>query len=401
MKFLHIASDSEVKEGSTTDIYFVRTLEILKSKGLDNRRVVMELTPGKLPEKWNWGVLTGTTEFLKLLEGLMVDVHVMDEGTVFREKDDFQIRLPIAYIEGKYVDFCIYETPSLGLLCQSSGVSTAAAHVRTKAWKALLVAFGARRMHPAICPMLDWATYVGGFDAVSTIKGAEVIGEKPVGTMPHSLILVYGDPIEAWKAFDEVIDPIVSRIMLVDTFYDEKIESIMAAETLKDRLDGVRLDTPSSRRGNMEEIVKEVRWELDLRGYKDVKIVVSGGIDDKNIGPLMEAGAEAFGVGTSVSNAPTIDFAADIVEVDGNPFVKRGKLSGRKQVWRCRRCYTYKVTLEDSGMPNCWKCGGETDPLLNMAIVDGKKVREIPTANTARSYVLKQLESMKAAWGES
>lgn len=49
-----------------------------------------------------------------------------------------------------------------------------------------------------------------------------------------------------------------------------KIESIMVAETIK-KLNSVRLDTPSSRRRKMEDIVREVRWELDIRGYGMLK----------------------------------------------------------------------------------------------------------------------------------
>jgi len=94
------------------------------------------------------------------------------------------------------------------------------------------------------------------------------LGLKPQGTMPHALIIAFGNQVEAWKAFDEVIEPDVPRIMLVDTFYDERIEALMAAQTLGERLHGVRLDTPSSRRGNMKQIVEEVRWTLDIHGYK-------------------------------------------------------------------------------------------------------------------------------------
>jgi nicotinate phosphoribosyltransferase len=62
----------------------------------------------------------------------------------------------------------------------------------------------------------------------------------------------------------------------------------MAAETLGKDLYGVRLDTPSSRRGNIRRIAEETRWTLDLHGYKHVKIFVSGGLDENNIRELKE-----------------------------------------------------------------------------------------------------------------
>jgi len=86
-------------------------------------------------------------------------------------------------------------------------------------------------MHPAITPMLDYAAYIGGFDGVSSILSAEVIGTRPMGTMPHALIIIMGSQEEAWKAFDRHVEEGVPRIALIDTFADEKTEAIKAAET--------------------------------------------------------------------------------------------------------------------------------------------------------------------------
>src|SRR6059036_1642320 len=147
--------------------------------------------------------------------------------------------------------------------------------------------------------------------------------------MPHSLIIAMRDQVKAWKSFNKHMPKKVPRIALVDTYFDEKTEAILAAEALGKDLYGVRLDTPSSRRGNFAEIVREVRWELDSRGFNKVKIYVSGGLNDESIKRLSDAGADGFGVGTSVSNAPTIDFALDIVESEGRLVAKRGKLGGK------------------------------------------------------------------------
>ncbi len=395
MKIFLIASDEEIKSGYTTDVYFERTEKILKEKGMDKVNVVAEVTTGGLPEGKKWGVLTGVIEAIKLLEGCKINFYSMPEGSVFRSNDFYGIREPVAFIEGPYIEFCKLETPLLGFLCQSSGVSTKAAHIRIKAWKNLLIAFGARRMHPAISPMLDWASYVGGFDGVSTLKGASIIGAEPTGTMPHSLIIVFGSQVEAWKSFDEIMPEKVPRIMLVDTFWDEKLESLEAAKLLKNKLYGVRLDTPSSRRGNMKEIIREVKWELKSRGYENVKIIVSGGVDEENIVDYIEAGADGFGVGTSVSNAPTVDFALDIVEVNGKPISKRGKFSGKKQVWRCTDCFIDIVKLWNEGMPKCPKCGKEMKPMLIKFIENGSVLEKLPNAKEAKEYVLKQLEIIR------
>jgi nicotinate phosphoribosyltransferase len=119
--------------------------------------------------------------------------------------------------------------------------------------------------------------------------------------------------------------------MLCDTYEDEKKEAIEAAEALGDALDSVRLDTTGSRRGDFREIIEEVRWELDIRGYDDVGIFVSGGIGVKEVLELRDV-ADGFGVGGSIASVPPVDFSLDIVEVEGELAGKRGEKSGKKEV---------------------------------------------------------------------
>jgi len=394
MRLFHYATDEEVKTGKTTDIYFVRTKQVLEAKGLDKLKVVAEVTPGEIHDGWPWGILCGIEEEARLLEGCPINVYAMPEGSVFYPTDHKGVREPIIMIEGPYGDFCLLETPLLGLLCQSSGVATRAARIKKVAGEKFVLSFGIRRMHPVLSPMLDRAAYIGGFDGISSLIGAETVGVKPSGTMPHALIVAFGDQVKAWKAFDEIMSPEVPRVALVDTYFDEKTESIMAAEALKDRLSAVRLDTPGSRKGNFAEIVREVRWELDVRGHKHVKIFVSGGLNEETVRVLSDAGADAFGVGTAVSNAPTIDFAMDIVEIDGKLCAKRGKLGGRKQVWRCPKCLADTILPFDTSQPKCPRCGGKTESMLKPLIKNGKIVAKLPKPGDIREYVLEQISKL-------
>jgi nicotinate phosphoribosyltransferase len=394
MRVFHHATDEEIKRGLTTDVYFSRTNQIIEAKKLDRLNALAEVTSGKLPDGWPWGVLCGIEEVAHLFEGVPVDVYSMPEGSIFYSADYRGVREPVMFIDGSYGDYCLLETPMLGLICQASGVASRAARIKRLAGEKAVVAFGIRRMHPALSPMLDRAAYIGGFDGVSSLMGAKIIEDKPMGTMPHALIIMFGNQVEAWKAFDEIISSDVPRVALVDTYYDEKIESIMAAEALKDRLHGVRLDTPGSRKGNFVEIIREVRWELDVRGYKNVKIFVSGGLDEETVKVLSEAGAEAFGVGTAVSNAPTVDFAMDIIELEGRLVAKRGKLGGKKQVWRCPECLVDAVLPFNLPKPECAECGGETEPMLKPLIEKGKIVAELPTPREIRGYVLEQIKKL-------
>lgn len=394
MRIFHCASDEEIKKGETTDIYFVRTKQILEAKKLDKLNAVAEVTAGGLPNEWRWGILCGIEEEARLFEGYPVNVYTMPEGSILYPSDNHGVREPVMFIEGPYGEFCTLETPMLGLICQASGVATRAARVKKAAGKKIVMAFGIRRMHPALSPMLDRAAYIGGLDGLSSLSGAKAVNAKPMGTMPHALIIAFGDQAKAWKAFDEVMPSDVPRVALIDTYFDEKTEAIIATETLKDRLYGVRLDTPGSRKGNFPELIREVRWELDMRGYQHVKIFVSGGLNEEKIAVLREVGADGFGVGTAVSNAPTIDFAMDIVELEGKLVAKRGKLGGKKQVWRCPNCLVDSVLPFKSSQPSCAECGGKTKPMLKPLIENGKIVAELPKPSEIRGYVLEQLERL-------
>src|SRR5437870_5718220 len=351
----HVASDAEIKRGEVSDVYFARTVQILVARH-DRQRVKAGVYLKSLPADYAWGVLAGIEEAAALLEGLPVDVSAMDEGTVFGPHE------PVLVIEGTYIEWAEYETALLGLLCQASGIATKAARCKRAAGDRAVISFGARRMHPALAPMIERNAFVGGCDGVAVTKAAELIDADPTGTIPHALVLMFGDTVEALKAFHEVIDAKVRRVALIDTLQDEKFEAIRVAEALGKDLYAVRLDTPSSRRGDFFRIIEEVRWELDSRGFEHVKIIASGGVDEYEILHLNPV-VDAYGVGTSIANAPVLNFALDIMEIEGRPMAKRGKRSGAKQVYRCRGC-GQTVVLPAAKAPGRCPCGGEREALL-------------------------------------
>lgn len=383
-RIFHVADDDSIKRGEVTDIYYKRTREIVEKKGLADKWVVMDIHAYNLPRNYDWAVLAGIEESARLFEGLNVDVKAMREGTVFKKYE------PVLRVEGPYGEFGVYESSVLGLLRHASSIATKAARCKKAAAGKGVIFFGIRALHPAITPMADRSAFIGGCDHVSGTYGARLISEQPVGTIPHELILLFGDQVEAWKAFDEVIPVEVPRIALCDTWYDETVEALMAAKTLGKRLFGVRFDTPSTRRGDMRRIIEEARWILDLNGYSDVKIVLSSGVDEYRIAELHDV-VDVFGVGTSIACPPSIDFAFDIVEVDGRAVSKRGKLPGRKEVYRCLNHHHHNLVPSDAVVDKCPVCGGDVESLLKPLIEDGKIVAELPSPRDIRSYLLEQL----------
>ena len=366
-------NEEEIRKGVTTDVYFEYARDALKFAKI-NPVVTMEVFTRNNPFGASWAVVSGIYEVAKLLQGLPVDVDAMEEGEVFLTDPEFAVNEPVLRITGKYQDFGIYENPVLGFLCQASGVCTKAARLAYLAQGKMIISFGTRRVHPALAPIVERSSILGGLDSVSNVLGARLLKRKASGTMPHAFILCVGDEAKAWRIFDQALPEDIPRIVLVDTISDEKFASILALKTLGSRLYGVRLDTPGSRRGDMRKLVQEVRWELRLRGGENVKIIVSGGIDEKDVVELRDW-VDGFGIGTSVSAAPVIDFSCKIVEIQDEsgrriPRAKRGDLAGKKNVFRDSETMSDVVTTSDNS-PD-----GRHVPLLSPLVRNGKIVRE-------------------------
>ena len=366
-------SDQTIKNGECTDIYFVRTEETLRLAKI-NPVVSMEVTASALPELW--AVFCGLSDVIALLEGLPVTVDAMPEGTIFLKNE------PVLRISGKYRDFCRYETAILGFLCHASGVASAAAHITLAAHGRPVYSFGSRRQHPSIARMIERAAWIGGVDGVSNTCAPE--GIPVVGTMPHAFVMCYKKPEDAWRSFDKHTPEEVPRIMLCDTYCDEKTESLRAAEC---GATAVRLDTPRSRRGNMRSIMEEVRWELDAHGYPEVKIFLSGGVTRDDVIVYQDI-VDSFGVGGAIANAPVIDLGMDIVEIEGTPKAKRGKRSGVKQV--------YELPDGQHRMqPAIQKSPERGKALIEPYIKNGKIVKN-DDMQEARKRVLQRLPTLSA-----
>jgi nicotinate phosphoribosyltransferase len=315
---------TEILTGDSADVYFARADEILAKEGLDPL-VVMEVFSRQA------GVLCGIDEAKVLLAHALgaageqdAVVEALDDGDIFAPKE------VVLRIRARYRSFGLYETAILGMLAQSTGWATAAREVVEAAAPEPVICFGARHLHPEITDALDYAAIIGGCVGASTPAGARLAGLNPTGTMPHSLVLIFGDTVRAAEAFDRHLGPDVPRIVLVDTFKDEAEESLRVARALGDRLYGVRLDTPSERGRVTPDLVLEVRARLDQAGYGHVRIIVSGGLDPDRIRFFkeMRAPVDSFAVGSYISGAHPVDFTGDLKEIDGQPIAKRGRIPG-------------------------------------------------------------------------
>jgi nicotinate phosphoribosyltransferase len=310
------ATGSEIEQGLTSDIYFIRSRDLLGSMNLSDTVVTAEIFSSRA------GVLAGIDEALYLLRNCDLEIWALAEGDLMGKKE------VVMRIKGRYSDFGIYETPLLGILSSSSGWATAARSCKDAAGERMVISYGARHLHPSVAPVMERAAVIGGADACSCVLGALLLGRAPVGTMPHAAFLIAGDTVKLAQAYDQFVPVDAPRIILVDTFKDEAEESLRVAEALGEKLNGIRLDTPGERGGVTAGLVREVRARLNQAGFSHVQIIVSGGLNLERITALGEAGADVFGVGSFISRAPAIDMTMDIKEVNGKAMAKRGRIPG-------------------------------------------------------------------------
>jgi len=307
--------------GKTADIYFPRTVEILKKEAI-NPIATMEIFPRQA------GILCGMEEVKALLEKVLpegsCEVWALAEGEPFNRKE------VVLRIKAPYQSYGTYETTYVGILAHCSGWATAARGCVNAAQGTQVISFGARHVHPSVVGVMEYSAIVGGCNGCASTVGAELAGMKPIGTIPHALIIIMGSTVQATLTFDKYMPSEVPRIALVDTFEDEVRESVTVAKAMQGRLQGVRLDTPSERGRVTADLVKEVRAWLDLEGFNEVKIVASGGLDPERIRYFIDEGApvDIFAVGSYISDAKPIDFTADLHEVGGKPIAKRGRMPG-------------------------------------------------------------------------
>jgi nicotinate phosphoribosyltransferase len=310
-----------VLTGYTADNELHRALTILRNEGI-NPEVVVEFTAGR------GGIFCGISEVKTLLDRVLPEtgreVWALDEGvSVNGGEVALRIRAP-------YASFGLFETAILGTLASCTGWASAAAECVTAAGNIPVIGYGARHVHPEVVGVMDYSVVVGGCASSSSVVGQQLHGLTPSGTMPHSLVLLMGDTVRSIIAFDKHMPPEVPRVALVDTFKDEAEEALNVAKALRERLRGIRLDTPRERGGVTPDLVHEIRARLDQGGYSHVDIFVSGGITPDRIREFIDAAApvSVFAVGYYIAAASPISFTADIKEIETRAVAKRGRIPG-------------------------------------------------------------------------
>lgn len=251
---------------------------------------------------------------------------------------------PILEVQAPVIEAQLAETIITNAIHYPTLVATKAARCVAAAPGKTLIDFGLRRAPGLDASLaLARASYLAGFAATSNLLAGRHFGIPVAGTLAHSFIEAFPTELEAFHAFGETFPGPVT--LLIDT-YDTLRGARRAVDVARElaargkRLRGVRIDS-----GNLPQLARAVRQILDEAGFRDVRIVASGGLDEYDLAAFTRAGApiDVYGVGTRLAtseDAPTLDTAYKLVEYDGAPRLKlspgKETLVGPKQVWRRR-----------------------------------------------------------------
>lgn len=322
-------------------------------------------------------------------------VDAMAEGTLcLAEEPLVRVRAPLPEAQ-------LIESRLINILHFQTLIATKAARCRLAAGDRGLVDFGLRRAHGGEAGL--WAArscYLAGFNATATVLAAPAYGIPVTGTMAHSFILSHEDESTAFEHFARSHPD--DTVLLIDT-YDVERGARRAVSVMQRlggegiRFHGVRIDS-----GDLAAHAKSVRHILDEAGFRDTRILVSGGLDETAIDTLVRGNAPiaGFGVGSQVntsSDQAFLNCAYKLHQYAGEDRAKHSEgkadLPGVKQVYR-----RYHENGQLAG--DVLALEGESidgTPLLEPFMAAGKRLRGT-NLTAARKQCRQNLDALSGEW---
>jgi nicotinate phosphoribosyltransferase len=408
-----------------TDQYELTMVAAALADGTASRRCTFEVFARRLPEGRRYGVVAGIGRLLEdlsrfhfgdaeleRLSGILgpqmveylADYRFTGDLDGYPEGELFFPGSPILSVSGTFADAVVLETLALSVLNHDCAVAAAAARMVTAAAGRPLIEMGSRRTHEEAAVAAARATYLAGFTATSNLEAGRRYGIPTTGTAAHAYVLLHDDELSAFRG--QVACMGAKTTLLVDT-YDIRKGIENAIEAAGPGLDAIRIDS-----GDLGELARQAREQLDELGATGTRIVLSGDLDEYAIAALRAEPVDSYGVGTSVvtgSGAPTAGLVYKLVEVGGRPVAKRStSKESRGGAKSAVRRYRPTGTAVEEVVHRAGKEPelGPYDRVVPVALVrGGDPVDGLPTLEQSREHLRAALvsvpwEGLKLSKGE-
>lgn len=335
--------------------------------------------------------------FLQYLENFRFTgtVRGIPEGRVFFAQE------PVLEVTAPIIEAQLLETLVLNVIQLETLIATKAARCAQAAHGKDLVDFSFRRTHGVDAGVkVARTSYLAGFVGTSNMLAGKIYGIPVFGTMAHSYVTSFSREMDSFLAFARTFPDNV--VLLIDT-YDTLCGAHKAVQVAQQlavnghKVRGVRLDS-----GDLVQLSRDVRKILDEAGFSEVRIMVSGSLDEFRMQELLKAGAaiDVFAVGTRMgvsADAPYFDIVYKIVEYDGRPLLKlsSGKKTwvGRKQVFRF---YDEAGKMREDLLGLMEESYPAGKPLVETIIADGKVVHPPESLDLLRERFRQEWETLPA-----
>lgn len=240
-------------------------------------------------------------EFLDFLRDFKFsgDIYAVREGEIVFANE------PILSVCARASEAQLLETFLLLSLNHQSLIATKSARIVLAAQNRPILEFGSRRAQGIDAALKGTrAAFIGGVAGSACALADKLWGVSASGTMAHSWVQMFESEFEAFCAYCKAYPQ--NAILLVDT-YNAKTGIKNAIKAFREVLlplnagnFGIRLDS-----GDLCELSKFARKELDNAGLKSCKIIASGALDEFEIEKLLQNGAkiDIFGVGERLITA--------------------------------------------------------------------------------------------------
>jgi len=369
----------EIVAGGVTDHCGTLGLEVLKRLSLEDRTVTLEAHVRRFPPGLTGAIYCGVNDVMEIVGGGPVEVWSMPSGSVFHERE------PVLVLKGTAKELVLIRPTITGILAFASSLVTRATDFVRAADGRPVFFFGSRKLHPAHVLQYLECAYLAGMEINASSLCRYITPDAMLEDCQEHFTNLVADTVEeSWSTFAALPPSSGAQFVVLDNIADPIWELKRAVEVLGDRLQGVLLDTDSTRRGDMHAILAEVRWCLRMMHRDDLKVGLTGGVTPELIRTTRHL-VSSYGVGIAALSGSWLDFALQVVEVDGTARSKVGVLAGQKGVFECLHCGRRSVALV-ADIPVC--CGKAMEGLLTSISKDSigglEQIRERIRQNVAQ-----------------